>query len=173
MNPNDLRDKETREWLKKSLDDLESARVLAATDHAANALYHCQQSAEKSLKGYLTSHDIPFRKTHNLKELGESCALIDASLEAIATRAPILTDYSWKMRYPGDPYIVEEGELSAMLALPQVFWLKSSRGCRGNKTACPLCAPCLRLAILNSAIAGCNPSAERDYPTCMNFRAAS
>jgi HEPN domain-containing protein len=89
MNPNELRGREAHEWLEKALDDLESARVLAATDHAANALYHCQQSAEKSLKGYLTSHDISFRKTHNLKELGESCVLIDASLEEITTRAHI------------------------------------------------------------------------------------
>jgi hypothetical protein len=68
-------------------------------------------------EGYLTWHDIPFRKTHNLKELGESCVLVDASLEDIATWAHILTDYSWKMRYPGDPYLVEDGELSAMIAL--------------------------------------------------------
>jgi HEPN domain-containing protein len=81
MNPNDLRGRETHEWLEKAVDDLESARVLAATDHAANALYHCQQSAEKSLKGYLTWHDIPFRKTHNLKEFGESSVLVDASLK--------------------------------------------------------------------------------------------
>ena len=120
MNPNELRGRETREWLEKAVDDLESARVLAATDHAANALYHCQQSAEKSLKGYLTWHDIPFRKTHNLKELGESCVRVDASLEDIATGAYILTDYSWKMRYPGDPYMVEDGELSAMIALAAI-----------------------------------------------------
>jgi len=69
MNPNEVRNRETREWLEKALDDLESARVLAAADHAANALYHCQQSAEKSLKAFLTLHDRPFRKTHNLKEL--------------------------------------------------------------------------------------------------------
>jgi HEPN domain-containing protein len=81
MNPNDLRARETREWLEKALDDLEPARVLAATVHAANALYHCRQSAGKGLKGFLTWHDIPFRKTHNLKELGESCATVDASLE--------------------------------------------------------------------------------------------
>jgi HEPN domain-containing protein len=117
MTPNELRGREAREWLEKALDDLESARVLAEADHAGNALYHCQQSAEKSLKGYLTWHDIAFRKTHNLKELGESCARIDASLEQIAARAHILTDYSWKMRYPGDPYVVEDGELSAMIAL--------------------------------------------------------
>ena len=117
MNPNEMRDREKREWLEKPLDDLESARVLAAAGHAANALYHCQQTAEKARKGFLTWHDKPFRKTHNLKELGESCALVDASLGRIAEEAHALTDYSWKMRYPGDTYIAEEGELPAQLAL--------------------------------------------------------
>ena len=37
MNPNEMRDREMREWLEKALDDLESARVLAAANHAANA----------------------------------------------------------------------------------------------------------------------------------------
>ena len=86
----------------------ESARILAAADHAANALYHCQQSAEKSLKAFLTWHDRPFRKTHNLKELGDAYTLIDDSLRRTAEQAHVLTDYSWKMRYPGDPYEVEE-----------------------------------------------------------------
>jgi HEPN domain-containing protein len=117
MNPNEMRDREMREWLEKALDDLESARVLAAAGHAANALYHCQQTAEKARKGFLTWHDQPFRKTRNLKELGESCALVDASLGGIAEEAHALTDYSWKMRYPGDTYIAEEGELPAQLAL--------------------------------------------------------
>ena len=52
MNPNEIRNKETREWLEKAVDDLESARVLAAAHHASNALYHCQQSSEKSLKAF-------------------------------------------------------------------------------------------------------------------------
>jgi len=113
MNPSEVRNREAREWLDKALDDPESARVLAAAEHAANALYHCQQSAEKSLKAFHR----PFRKTHNLKELGDACTLIDASLKGIAEEAHILTDYSWKMRYPGDVYEVEEGELPAMIAL--------------------------------------------------------
>lgn len=102
MNPNELRTRETREWLEKASDDLESARILAAADHAANALYHCQQSAEKSLKAFLTLHDRPFRKTHNPKELGD----------AHTHRRLARTD-----RGRSDPYEVEEGELPAMIAL--------------------------------------------------------
>jgi hypothetical protein len=28
-----------------------------------------------------------------------------------------LTDYAWKLRYPGEPYVLEEGELTTMMAL--------------------------------------------------------
>jgi len=38
MNPNEIRNREACESMEKALDDLESARVLAAADHAANAL---------------------------------------------------------------------------------------------------------------------------------------
>ena len=117
MNPNDLLARETRAWLAKALEDLESARVLANARLEGTALYHCQQSAEKSLKAFLTWHNRPFRKTHNLKELGEPCSQIDPSLEETASEAHALTDYAWMLRYPGEPFVVEEGELQAMMTL--------------------------------------------------------
>ena len=117
MNPNELLARETRAWLAKAFDDLESALVLANAGLQGTALYHCQQSAEKSLKAFLTWHNQPFRKTHNLKELGEPCYRIDPALEETASDAHALTDYAWKLRYPGELYVVEEGELEAMMAL--------------------------------------------------------
>jgi HEPN domain-containing protein len=45
-------------------------------------MFHCQQAAEKALKAFLTFHDQPFRKTHDLASLGKQCANIDATLEA-------------------------------------------------------------------------------------------
>jgi HEPN domain-containing protein len=62
-----------------------------------------QQAAEKSLKTFLSWHHIPFRKTHNLVELGEACCQIDRSLEPLLRRAAPLTEYAWKFRYPADP----------------------------------------------------------------------
>jgi HEPN domain-containing protein len=57
----------------------------------------------KALKGFLTWHDQPFRKTHNLVEIGEQCVTIDTTLEDLARRAARLTEYAWKFRYPGEP----------------------------------------------------------------------
>ena len=45
---------------------------------------HCQQAVEKCFKAFLAWHDIQFRKTHSLEELGERCLSIDRSLEPLA-----------------------------------------------------------------------------------------
>ena len=66
-------------------------------------VFHAQQAAEKSLKAVLSWHRIPFRKTHNLVELGEACCRIDKGLEPLLRRVAPLTEYAWKFRYPGDP----------------------------------------------------------------------
>ena len=66
-------------------DDLRGAEIdlAAAPPLLGDAAFHCQQAAEKALKGLLTWHDREFRKTHDLVELGGQCVAIDASLEPI------------------------------------------------------------------------------------------
>jgi len=66
------------------------------------ATFHAQQAAEKALKGFLTWHDTPFRKTHDLLELATTCAPIDSDLGSLATPATALTPFAWSSRYPGD-----------------------------------------------------------------------
>jgi HEPN domain-containing protein len=66
-------------------------------------VFHCQQAAEKALKGFLTWHQVPFRKTHNLEEVGEQCLRLDPTLKDLIDRAAPLTEYAWKFRYPGEP----------------------------------------------------------------------
>jgi HEPN domain-containing protein len=55
---------ETLAWLQKAYQDLQSAKwLLSSPDSLFNAVgFHCQQAAEKSLKGFLTWHDEPFEK---------------------------------------------------------------------------------------------------------------
>ena len=45
-----------------------------------DALFHCQQAAEKAMKAFLTAHDTAFRKTHDLDELAATREESDASL---------------------------------------------------------------------------------------------
>lgn len=44
-----------RQWLLKALSDLESARVLSSLESPRldTAIFHCQQAAEKAVKGFL------------------------------------------------------------------------------------------------------------------------
>jgi HEPN domain-containing protein len=117
MKAGEARAREVREWFAKANEDLASARVLIASGHIANALFFCQQVAEKSLKGFLTWHEQTFRRTHDLEELGEACRAIDGTLAALLEQADVLSDYAWKLRYPGEIYTPELDEAQAMFRI--------------------------------------------------------
>ena len=69
----------------------------------ADVVFHAQQATEKAFKAFLAWHDVPFRKTHNLEELGRTCVSLDATLRAIVDQAAPLSEYAWRFRYPGEP----------------------------------------------------------------------
>ena len=67
---------DTKAWLTKAVQDLRRVEILlaAAPADVEGALYHCQQAAEKAFKGFLTWHDVPFRRIHELDVLGDNAA---------------------------------------------------------------------------------------------------
>ncbi len=109
---------EVRAWLSKAGKDLATAEYELRADppFADDIVFHSQQAAEKSLKAFLSWHRIPFRKTHNLVELGEACCRVDPELEPLLRRAAPLTEYAWKYRYPGDPEEAGAEEAASALA---------------------------------------------------------
>jgi HEPN domain-containing protein len=110
---------ETREWLSRAALDLRAAEFHFTADSplTADIVFHCQQLAEKSLKAFLVWHDVPFRKTHNLVELGGQCVELDPTPESPVRRAARLTEYAWRFRYPGEPEEPPEFEAREALAL--------------------------------------------------------
>ena len=96
---------DTRDWLAKARHDLQAASTLLEGDQPLPdvAAFHTQQAAEKSLKAFLYWHDVPFRKTHELDELGRAALEIDSSLEESVDSAVDLTPFAWRFRYPGEP----------------------------------------------------------------------
>jgi HEPN domain-containing protein len=102
---------------RQGQEDLASARVLIGSGHIANALFFCQQAAEKSLKAFLTWHERAFRRTHDLEELGEDCRAIDGTLAVLLEQADVLSDYAWKLRYPGANYTPELEEAETMFGI--------------------------------------------------------
>ncbi len=125
-----VRISETKAWLAKAALDLRAAGVDAQADPPLleDALFHCQQAIEKTLKAFLTWHDRPFRKTHDLIESGMECAGIDSSLEPLLRQAAPLTEYAWKYRYPGPADVPEKAEVAeAVEKAKDVFHAISER----------------------------------------------
>jgi len=124
MTPDPERIREVRAWLEKANDDIRAAGVDLAADPplTGDAAFHAQQSIEKSLKGFLSWHDKPFGKTHNLNVLSESCAKVDQSMEPLMREAGPLTEYSWLFRYPGAVDSPEPKEVLAACAIAKTVY---------------------------------------------------
>jgi HEPN domain-containing protein len=110
---------DTVAWLRRAALDVRAAEVDLATIPAllGDAAFHCQQAAEKALKSFLTWHDVPFRRTHDLAEIGQQCSSLDLSIEPTCRRAERLTAYAWIFRYPGDVEEPSREEVEDALAL--------------------------------------------------------
>jgi HEPN domain-containing protein len=111
--------KETKRWLVRAAEDLRAAEHGFGADPPllGTIVFHCQQAAEKSVKAFLVWYERPFRKTHDLVELGQQCVGLDASLEPLLRKAAPLTEYAWKFRYPGEPEEPSREEAHEALAI--------------------------------------------------------
>ena len=119
MQPDAARRADTHAWLRKADGDLRAAAVDLAADPPLvdDALFHCQQAVEKALKGLLTWHDVPFRKTHSLEELGRQVVALHGDLRNLVDRVSLLSEYAWKFRYPGEVDSPALAEAEGALAL--------------------------------------------------------
>ena len=91
-------------WLLKSRRDLLSAKRLArgAEPYLDTAIYHCQQSVEKAIKGWLVYHDQSFGKTHDLRLLATQASEVDSKFTAWIDIAVQVSPYATAYRYPGE-----------------------------------------------------------------------
>ncbi len=95
---------DARAWLLMAARDIRAAEhgLTASPPLLEDVLFHCQQVVEKAFKGFLTWHDIPFRRTPSLEEIGRLCAKTDPALKGQVDQAVPLSEYAWKFRYPGE-----------------------------------------------------------------------
>jgi HEPN domain-containing protein len=105
------------QWLYKAQVDLEAADELLGSKRTLlyPACFHCQQTAEKYLKGLLTWHQVEFPKTHVIGDLLDLLATVDAPLSKSLADATALNPYGVEVRYPGD--IPEPNATEAQKAL--------------------------------------------------------
>jgi HEPN domain-containing protein len=91
-------------WLVKALHDLATARKAASEPdpYLDTAIYHCQQAAEKAVKGFLALHDEPPPRTHDIELLLSLAVPLEAGFADWVDAAERLTRYATQFRYPGD-----------------------------------------------------------------------
>ena len=89
-------------WIYKAHSDLKSSRKLLEGDDPImdTAIYHTQQCAEKSLKGFLAFKEQPIQKSHDIELLVELCSVLDEEFETLYVYSEKLTPYATAFRYP-------------------------------------------------------------------------
>lgn len=82
-------------WFEKDASDLRSAEVLLSLDppELENALFHCQQAAEKHLKGLLAHSGQDPPRTHDLVASLDLLVPARSRLESLYEPAEVLAPY--------------------------------------------------------------------------------
>jgi HEPN domain-containing protein len=91
-------------WLLKAYSDLHTAIQIGGLPdgHLDAGIYHCQQAAEKALKGYLLFRGVTFEKMHDLRKLIKQVEPLESGFQQFREAAAALTPYIAAYRYPGE-----------------------------------------------------------------------
>ena len=133
-NDNDLTDL-IKEWYRFAVMDLESANYLYNMHPKPLEIicYHCQQSAEKMLKGFLISNGIDAPKTHDLSLLCDMCIKIKNNFQQLYDICEFLTQYGVQPRYPNEMEVLEEDADKALQSAQEMVEFFESQGIKLNK----------------------------------------
>lgn len=98
------------EWFEFAKRDLESARFLMNMHPMPIEIicYHCQQSAEKYLKGYAALNGSSIAKTHDLVILNKICKNYNKDFITIDDECVELVVYGVQVRYPYELEVNEQ-----------------------------------------------------------------
>lgn len=110
------------EWTRYADEDLTMAELALKEKGPANQIcFHCQQAAEKYLKGFLVLRGEKFEKSHQLRYLLEKCVTIDSTFQELQEEVILLTQFYIETRYPGDiPYFSRTDAQAAHLAAERI-----------------------------------------------------
>jgi HEPN domain-containing protein len=102
-------DSEVKKWLIKAMNDYRTAEKLIQgpeEDVITDTLcFHGEQFVEKVLKAYLLSHQVDFKRTHNLEYLVKLSSERDQEFQWLDEVAEKFTEYAVEVRYPDAFYI--------------------------------------------------------------------
>ncbi len=113
-----------RKWLAKARRDLLSAKRLArgSEPYLDTAIYHCQQCAEKAIKGWLVYNDQSFEKTHDLRLLVTLASEIEPGFTEWFDAAEQVSPYATAYRYPGETLEPTEDEFQQAFKAANRFY---------------------------------------------------
>jgi len=118
-----------KQWFDKAKSDLLNADNNLAADKVPydTVCFHCQQAAEKLLKGFLVAHSCEYPITHNLFVILDKVVEYDAFAESLRETLALLNPYAVEIRYPGDELtLTVDNAVEARQAAQEVFeWMRS------------------------------------------------
>ena len=114
---------------------------LSAAEHLITMLpqpleiicYHCQQSAEKFLKGFLISNSIAPPKTHDLQQLCEMCMEISDEFKDLKDICKSLNPYGVQPRYPNEIEVFENDVEKALQSVQTMIEFFEGQGIVSGK----------------------------------------
>lgn len=118
--------KMVKKWFANAHEDLRAANILhriSPEKYLRIVPYHCQQTAENSIKGFLAYKKINFKKSHDIKELAKLMLPITPGLESLLKKADELTIFAIEFRYPDAakrPLTVEDS-VEALKIAQEIF----------------------------------------------------
>ena len=118
------------EWLEIAYDDYNIARHLYChmdPKPLEGICYHCQQSAEKSLKAYICANSIEVSKTHEVGWLCLQCSELDKSFLEFRKDCEKLTLYATRTRYPSKIEIDDDDAKKALQQALNIYEFVSEK----------------------------------------------
>lgn len=113
------------EWFDIAKMDLESAKYLCGMQPLPKEIicYHCQQTVEKMLKGFIAINGGEIIKTHDLIALNKRCIEYHTDFNHIMDLCIELVDYCVNVRYPYHLEITNEDTNIAIQSAERVWGL--------------------------------------------------
>ncbi len=112
-------------WMLKARNDLTTAREIGAIPNGPldTAIYHCQQTAEKAVKGFLAWQDHRLERSHDVERLIELAMVYEPRFSNWIDAGIVLTPYATAYRYPGETADLEpsRSEFAEALRLARDF----------------------------------------------------
>ncbi len=122
------------EWFKMAEIDFESAKFLLNMKPAPLEIicYHCQQCAEKYLKGFIVFNGGSTSKTHDLVILNKICKTYSDNFKEIENECLELTDYGVQIRYPFHFEVEEHDAFKAIESTQKIIELIKKESIESN-----------------------------------------